>query len=266
MQKLQDKLAKLESLSTEALRATQTESARATQAEAVRYVQTEAVVDSLLAFKQTQAAELAKRDVAIAALHDLVAQLQNQLQQQASVSGHESSATAQLQRPGSANRQVPTATAQLQKEGSAERLTSGPGRQLSSAERPMSTAERQLPTAAARLAGYQTQGSRQVSASTVQQWPVEQKAKGTVKGKVSRSSDGKKGLHKAAGKGQTPEARGPTAAEAVAELQQQQQHCRQPLSEVLLREAREGTDAATDLCMVGFSPLNAASSRRGTHH
>lgn len=83
MQKLQGVVAKAETLSNEALRATQAESARAAQAEAVRYAQTEAVVDSLLAFKQTHAAELAKRDAAIAELQSVVGKLQgHHLQQQ----------------------------------------------------------------------------------------------------------------------------------------------------------------------------------------
>lgn len=95
MQKLQERVAKTESLSSEALKATQAESARATQAEAARYAQTEAVVDSLLVFKQTQAAELAKRDAAIAELHTLVVALQGQLQQQGLPDGQQAAANGQ---------------------------------------------------------------------------------------------------------------------------------------------------------------------------
>lgn len=73
-------MAKTESQSSEALRTTQAESARATRAEAVRSAQTEALVDSLLSFQQTQAAELTKRDDAIAELQRSVAKLHIQQQ------------------------------------------------------------------------------------------------------------------------------------------------------------------------------------------
>ena len=95
MQKLQERVAKAETLSSEALQATQAESARATQAEAARQVQTAAVVDSLLAFKQTQAAELAKRDAAIAELHTLVGVLQGQFEQHGLASRQQAEANGQ---------------------------------------------------------------------------------------------------------------------------------------------------------------------------
>ena len=86
-------VAKAESLSSEALRTTQAESARAAQAEAVRSAQTEALVDSLLKFKQTQAAELAKRDAAIAELQRSVAKLH--IQQQGGFERQEDAAKGQ---------------------------------------------------------------------------------------------------------------------------------------------------------------------------
>lgn len=80
LQKLHALVSKAESLSSEALRTTQAESARAAQAEAVRSAQTEAVIDSLLKFKQVQAAELAKRDAVVAELQRSVAKLHTQQQ------------------------------------------------------------------------------------------------------------------------------------------------------------------------------------------
>ena len=51
----------------------------ASNAEASRNGQVEAVVDQLLAFKQAQTAELAKRDSQVATLQSLVSELQCQV-------------------------------------------------------------------------------------------------------------------------------------------------------------------------------------------
>lgn len=69
-------------MSNEALKATQAEAERAARTEAVQYAQTQAVADSLLAFKQTHAAELARRDAAIGELQSMVEKLQGFLEGQ----------------------------------------------------------------------------------------------------------------------------------------------------------------------------------------
>ncbi|KAA6418252.1 MAG: hypothetical protein FRX49_11761 [Trebouxia sp. A1-2] len=179
VQKLQEKITKVEAHSSEALRAVQAESARAIQAEAARCAQTEAVVDSLLTFKQTQSAELAQRDNAIASLHDSVAQLQVQLQRQ------------QLSESA--------VQAQLQREGSTEKQTSGVERQVSAAERPQSASSRGLSSVDAMTPGQAEQASAHLAA-TSQQGQKAQASKGSLKGRARLSIDRKKDLQRAAGK------------------------------------------------------------------
>ena len=208
MQKLQDKVAKLESVSSEATRANQAESARITQAEAARYAQTEAVVDSLLAFKQTQAAELAKRDDAIVALHGLVAQLQVQLQDQGSDRD-----TPPLQL-GSPDGQVSIATAQLHQQ--------------------IMTNDQALASSSKLRHERSLESLRRTVAPT---WRQGAAAKGAVsKGRVRLSSDGRLQSQQAARKGQGP-VEAATSLTAALDQQQQQQRYRQPLSEVVSNEA-----------------------------
>ena len=104
LQKLQSLVAKAETSSNEALKATQAEAERAAQAKAVHYAQTQAVADSLLAFKQTHAAELAKRDADIAELQSAVGRLQGFLVGQQNPSDGQSQ-TAEGQQDGSQRQQ-----------------------------------------------------------------------------------------------------------------------------------------------------------------
>lgn len=86
----------MEATSNEALRTTESESARAAQAEAARCAQTDTIANSLLAFKQTHAAELAKRDAAIAELQRVVGRLQGSFEgQQNPNDGHSQTAEGQ---------------------------------------------------------------------------------------------------------------------------------------------------------------------------
>lgn len=96
LQKLQSLVAKAETTSNEALKTSQAEADRAAQAEAAHYAQTQAIADSLLAFKQTHAAELAKRDAAIAELQCVVGTLQGFLEgRQHPSNGHSQTAEGQ---------------------------------------------------------------------------------------------------------------------------------------------------------------------------
>jgi len=213
VQKLQEKVTKVEAHNNEALRAVQAESARATQAEAVRCAQTEAVVDSLLAFKQTQSAELAKRDEAIASLHGVVAQFQRQQLSESAVQ------------------------AQLQREGSTERQTFGAERQVPAAERPQSASSRDLPSLDAVTPGQAEQGSAHLAATSQQ---GQKASRGSLKGRASLSIDRKKDLQRAAGKaavrlgGQKPA--GVRRSLVAGDRSVPEQLHRQPLSEVPLGE------------------------------
>ena len=213
VQKLQEKVTKVEAHSTEALRAVQAESARATQAEAARCAQTEAVVDSLLAFRQTQSAELAKRDEAIASLHGSVTQLQVQLQRQ------------QL------------SESQLQREGSTERQTSEAERQVLAAERPQSASSRGLSSLYAVTPGQAEQDSAHLAAASQQ---GQKASRGSLKGRASLSIDRKKDVQRAAGKaavrlgGQKPA--GVRRSLVAGDRSVPEQLHRQPLSEVPLGE------------------------------
>ena len=217
VQKLQEKVTKVEAHSTEALRAVQAESARATQVEAARYAQTEAVMDSLLAFKQTQSAELAKRDNAIASLHGLVTQLQVQLQRQ------------QLSESA--------AQAQLQRDESTERQTSGAERQVPAAKRPQSASSRNLSTLDAMTPGQAEQNLAHLAATSQQ---GQKASRGSLKGRVSLSIDRKKDLQRAAGKaavrlgGQKPA--GVRRSLVAGDTSVPEQLHRRPLSEVPLGE------------------------------
>lgn len=223
LQKLQEKLTQLESGSSEALRAVQAESAKATQAEAVRHAQTKAVADSVLAFKQSQAAELAKRDDAIAALHRTVAQLQKEQLP-------ESSATAPPDK---------------QIEGSAERQILTSKGQLPTAERPQSASSRDAPASAAPDAGQAGPELRQLPVPTIQQ------SRAQLKGRASLSADRNKGRQqRATGRaavrleGQKPAAvrRSATAADTGTPKQQ----VRRPLSEVPLDKVSGHAGAVTE--------------------
>ncbi len=210
-------MTKVEAHSTEALRAVQAESARATQAEAARHAQTEAVVDSLLAFKQTQSAELAKRDEAIAALHGLVTQLQVQLQRQ------------QLSESA--------VQAQLQREGSIERQTPGAKRQVPAAERPHSASSRDLSSLDAMTPGQAEQDSTHLAATSQQ---GQKASRGSLKGRASLSVERKKDVQRAAGKaavrlgGQKPA--GVRRSLVARDTSVPEQLHRQPLTEVPLGE------------------------------
>lgn len=212
LQKLQEKLTQLESGSSEALRAVQAESAKGTQAEAVRHAQTNAVADSLLAFKQSQAAELAKRDDAIAALHTTIAQLQKE------------------QLPES----LATAPPGKQIEGSAERQVLTSKGQLPTAERPQSVSSRDASVSVVPDAGQAGPELMQVPVPAVQQ------SRAQPKGRASLSADRNKGRQqRAMGRpavrldGQKPAAvrRSTTAADTGTPKQQVR-----PLSEVPLDE------------------------------
>ena len=213
VQKLQEKVTKVEAHSTEALRAVQAESARSTQVEAARYAQTEAVVDSLLAFKQTQSAELAKRDNAIASLHGLVAQLQLQKQQLS-----ESAVQAQLQR-----------------EGFLERQTPGAERQVPAAERPQAASSRDLSSLDAMTPGQAQHDSAHLAATS----QLRQRAsRGSLKGIASLSIDRKKDLQRAAGKAAVrhkgQKLAGVRRSLVADDISVPEQLHRQPLSEVPL--------------------------------
>ncbi|DBB04672.1 TPA: hypothetical protein ACH3X1_012730 [Trebouxia sp. C0004] len=216
VQKLQEKVTKVEAHSTEALRAVQAESARVTR-EAARYAQTEAVVDSLLAFKQTHSAELAKRDNAIASLHSLVMQLQVQLQRQ------------QLSKSA--------VQAQLQREGSTERQTSAAERQVPAADKPQSASSRDLSSLDAMTPGQAEQDSAHLAATSQQ---GQKASRGSLKGRASWSIDRKKDLQRAAGKaavtlgGQRPG--GVRRSLAAGDTGVPEQLHRWPLSEVPLGE------------------------------
>ena len=96
LQKLQSLVAKAETTSNEALKTSQAEADRAAQAEAAHCAQTQAIADSLLAFKQTHAAELAKRDAAIAELQCMVGTLQGLFEgRQNPSNGHSQTAEGQ---------------------------------------------------------------------------------------------------------------------------------------------------------------------------
>ena len=95
MQKLQERVTKAETLSNDAVKASQAQSLRTAEAVAVRHAQTEAALDGLLAFTQTHAAELAKRDAAIAELQTSVANLQGHSQQSDHVNGQHFTANGQ---------------------------------------------------------------------------------------------------------------------------------------------------------------------------
>ena len=247
VQKLQEKVTKVEAHSTEALRAVQAESARATQVEAARYAQTEAVVDSLLAFKQTQSAELAKRDDAIASLHGSVAQLQVQLQRQ------------QLSESA--------VQAQLQREGSIERQTSGAERQVPAAERPQSASSRGLSSLDAMTPGQAEQDLAHLAATRQQ---GQKASRGSLKGRASLSIDRKKDLQRAAGKaavrlgGQKPA--GVRRSLVAGDTSVPEQLHRQPLSEVPLGElsgsqgglAQPEADASTQASFCAGMPESTA--------
>ena len=213
LQKLQEKLTQLESGSSEALRAVQAESAKATQAEAARHVQIKAVADSLLAFKQSQAAELAKRDGAIAALHRTVAQLQKEQLP-------ESSATAPPDK---------------QIEGSAERQVLTSKGQLPTADWPQSASSRDASAPAVPDAGQAEPELRQLPV------PANQQSRAQPKGRASMSADRNKGRQqRATGRpavrleGQKPAAVRRSAAAADTGTPTQQ--VRRLLSEVPLDE------------------------------
>ena len=177
------------------------------------------MVDSLLTFKQTQSAELAQRDNAIASLHDSVAQLQVQLQRQ------------QLSESA--------VQAQLQREGSTEKQTSGVERQVSAAERPQSASSRGLSSVDAMTPGQAEQASAHLAA-TSQQGQKAQASKGSLKGRARLSIDRKKDLQRAAGKaavrlgGQKPA--GARRSLVAGDTHVPEQLHRQPLSEVSLGE------------------------------
>lgn len=180
------------------------------------------MADSLLAFKLSQAAELAKRDNAIAALHRIVAQLQRQQMP-------ESVEPAPLGKQGSAERQVLTA------EG-----------QLPTAERPQSASSRDA--SAAPDAGAAGPELRQLPV------PATQQSRAQLKGRASLSADrndGSKGRQqRATGRpavrleGQKPVAVRRSAAAADTGTPKQQ--VRRPLSEVPLGEVSGHAGAVTE--------------------
>jgi len=174
-------------------------------------------MDSLLAFKQTQSAELAKRDNAIASLHGLVTQLQVQLQRQ------------QLSESA--------AQAQLQRDESTERQTSGAERQVPAAKRPQSASSRNLSTLDAMTPGQAEQNLAHLAATSQQ---GQKASRGSLKGRVSLSIDRKKDLQRAAGKaavrlgGQKPA--GVRRSLVAGDTSVPEQLHRRPLSEVPLGE------------------------------
>lgn len=164
LQKLQTITAKVEATSSEALKATEAESTRAAQAEAARCAQTDAIANSLLAFKQTHAAELAKRDAAIAELQRAVGRLQGSFEgQQNPNDGH--SQTAEGQQEGGQRQQQAASVQHLRSIGQGD-ITEDSGHIV----------------VGHKAAGGPTKGS------------LEQKAaKGSLKGRARQSIDGNVG-------------------------------------------------------------------------
>lgn len=162
-------MAKAETSSNEALKATRAEAERAAHAEAVRYAQTQAVADSLLAFKQTHAAELAKRDAAIPELQSVVARLQVFLEgQQDPIDGHHQ--TAEGTQNGSQRQ---------------ERAANGQDSKSFGQEDPISShshiADQQA--GSQKAAGGPTKGSLQRKAGN---GPLKGKARQSIDGNISR--------------------------------------------------------------------------------
>ena len=215
LQKLQCLVAKAETSSNEALKAAQAEAARAAQAEAVQYTQTEAVADSLLAFQQTHAAELAKRDAAIAELQSAVGRLQGFLEGQQNPSeGHSQTAKGQQD---SSRRQQWAANGEDLKSVGQEDPTS-------------SHAHIDQQEGSQKAADGATKGSVQRKAAI---GPLKGKARQSIDGKTSRQ--GPKTAVKAASNPSSAAASlskgGPSTPKGIVDTQPKQQQ-RRPLTEL----------------------------------
>ena len=88
LQKLQEKVARLESVSAEATKAAQAESASSAHDAARRHAQTDRILEGMLAFKEAHQAQQAKHGADISALQSIVAQLQPPLLSQSPPQGN----------------------------------------------------------------------------------------------------------------------------------------------------------------------------------